>query len=340
MGESMEDKLKGKVVLVTGGTGSIGNEIAKQILNCGVRKVVIFARDERENFWPEKKVSDERVKTILGDIRDKEAIHSIFKRFKIGIIYHTAGIKYVPLCENFPAEAVEINLFGTKNIVDIAGEFGVKHLIAISTDKAAHPVSVMGATKLIAERVVLNANYSCVRLGNVANSHGSVIPLLINNLLQRKPLKITDPDVTRFIMKIPEAAKWIFEVTRWIQGGEIFILKMRAFRLGDLLDVITERIAPRLEIPREDIAVEVIGLAQGEKKHEILINETEVRRVYEVEGIYVVLSNASDTFRYSHIKKIDLPHYSSQDAPLISHDEIEEIVNSYLAQIDESMAVR
>lgn len=326
----MEDKLKGKIVLITGGTGSIGGEIAKQILNFDVGKVILFARDGEKDFLRKKKIQDERVKIIVGDIRDREVIYKIFKKSKIDIIYHTAGMKYVPLCEDFPTEAVEINFFGTKNIIDIAQEFKVKKLITISTDKAAHPVSVMGATKLIAERITLNANYSCVRLGNVANSHGSVIPVLIHNLLHKKPLTITDPDVTRFIMEIPDAVKSLLEITTWIRGGEIFILKMKAFRLGDLLDVIIERIAPRLGIAREDITVNVIGLAKGEKKHEILINEIELGRVYEMEGMYVVLPKTSDALAYQHIKKIDIAHYSSQHTAFISPDEIEEIVNTYL----------
>ena len=328
----MQSELKEKTVLVTGGTGSIGSEIVRQLLNLSVKKIIIFAKDGKRDLLPNKKIDDTRLKIIEADIKDYYNIDRIFKEFEIDIVYHAAAIKHINLCEDFPAESAKTNILGTKNLVDIALRCNIKKLIAISTDKAVYPVSVMGATKLIAERITLNANYSCVRLGNVANSKDSVIPMVIHNILNKKPINITDPDATRFVMKIPEAAKSIIKVTGWIRGGEIFILKMKAFRLGDLLDVILERVVPKLGMSKKDIKVNMTGLIKAEKRHETLINDTELGQLYEMDGIYVILNGSKETLKYRNIEKSNLLNYSSHNAELISCDEIEEIVNAYLEE--------
>jgi len=272
----MEEELKGKTVLVTGGTGSIGSEIVKQIFNYEINKVIIFSRDEIKHFLIKKRILDERLETVVGDIRDYRSVQRVFEDFDIDLIYHAAAMKHVVLCEDFPIESAKTNIFGTQNVVDLAVKYGVPKLLTISTDKSAYPVNVMGATKFIAEKITLNANYSCVRFGNVANSRGSVIPVFIDNLLNKKPISITDPNVTRFIIGIPDAVKLVIKATRCAKGGDIFILKMKAFKLGDLLDVILDRIAPRLDISKEDIKVNVTGLVLGEKLHEDLINKINV----------------------------------------------------------------
>ena len=281
----MEEELKGKTVLVTGGTGSIGSEIVKQILGYGIDKVIIFSRDEIKHFLIKKRILDERLETFVGDVRDYRSVQRVFEDFDIDLIYHAAAMKHVVLCEDFPIESAKTNIFGTQNIVDLAVKYGVPKLLTISTDKSAYPVNVMGATKFIAEKITLNANYSCVRFGNVANSRGSIIPVFIDNLLNKKPISITDPNVTRFIIGIPDAVKLVIKATRYAKGGDIFILKMKAFKLGDLLDVILDRIAPRLDISKEDIKVNVTGLVLGEKLHEDLINKTEFNRIYELDAV-------------------------------------------------------
>jgi len=326
----MEEELKGKTVLVTGGTGSIGSEIVKQILGYGIDKVIIFSRDEIKHFLIKKRILDERLETFVGDVRDYRSVQRVFEDFDIDLIYHAAAMKHVVLCEDFPIESAKTNIFGTQNIVDLAVKYGVPKLLTISTDKSAYPVNVMGATKFIAEKITLNANYSCVRFGNVANSRGSIIPVFIDNLLNKKPISITDPNVTRFIIGIPDAVKLVIKATRYAKGGDIFILKMKAFKLGDLLDVILDRIAPRLDISKEDIKVNVTGLVLGEKLHEDLINKTESNRIYELDDMYIILRNNEDVLKYQNIKKVDLTEYTSKDVELISKDEIEEIVMSYL----------
>ena len=326
----MRKELKGKAVLVTGGTGSIGGEIVRQILSYDVNKVIIFSRDEIKHFSIKKRILDERLETVVGDVRDYRSIQRVFEENDIDLVYHAAAMKHVVMCEDFPIESAKTNIFGTQNVVDLAIKFGIPKMITISTDKSTYPVNVMGATKFIAERITLNANYSCVRFGNVANSRGSVIPVFIDNLLNRKPISITDPNVTRFIIGIPDAVKLVIKATEYAKGRDIFILKMKAFRLGDLLDVILDRIAPRLGISKEDIEVNVAGLISGEKLHEDLITNTESNRVYKLDDMYVILRNNEDSSKYQDCKKTNLHEYTSKDVELISKEEIGEIVMKYL----------
>jgi UDP-N-acetylglucosamine 4,6-dehydratase len=325
----IEDELKGKTVLVTGGTGSIGSEIVKQILGYRVNRVIIFSRDEIKHFMVKKRILDDRLETVIGDVRDYRSVQRVFKQNDIDLVYHTAAMKHVFVCEDFPVESAKTNIFGTQNVVDSAINYGIPKMITISTDKSAYPVNVMGATKFIAERIALNANFSCVRFGNVANSRGSVIPVVMDNLLNRKLLHITDLNVTRFIMEIPDAVKLVIKATEYAKGGDIFILKMRAFRLGDLLDVILDRIAPMLDIFKEDVEVNVTGLVAWEKLHEDLINNMESNQIYELDDMYVILKNNKDVSKYQNIKKADLHKYTSNDVELISKREIEKIIMEY-----------
>ena len=334
----MKGVLSGKVILVTGGTGSIGSETVRQALEQGANKVIVFSRGEIKHFLMKKRLSDDRLETAVGDVRDFRSIERVFSRFDIDLIYHAAAMKHVTMCEEFPEEAVKTNVLGTRNIVDLAVKYEVPKLITISTDEAAYAVNVMGATKFIAERITLNANeiskddqaFSCVRFGNVASSHGSVIPVFIDNLLNHKPLQVTDSRIIRFVMEIPDAVKLIIKATEHTQGGEIFILKMKAFKLGDLVDVIVERVAPRLAISPESIQVKVTGLELGEKVHEDLINETETARIYELDDMYVVLPDNQPYGKYPAISKVSLSRYTSGDVELLSEQEIEEIVLKYL----------
>ena len=334
----MKNVLAGKTVLVTGGTGFIGSELVKQALGQGAMKVIIISRNEIKHFLMKKRIQDDRLEAIVGDIRDSRSIEFAFHSFDIDILYHAAAMKHVVVCEDFPLEAAETNIVGTQNVVDLAIKYGVSKMITISTDKAACAVNVMGATKLVAEKITLNANktsrdnqaFSCVRFGNVANSYGSVIPVYIDNLLNRKPLQVTNPEVTRFIMEVSDAIRLIIKATDYAQGGEIFILKMKAFKLGDLVEVVLDRIAPRLNILREDLRTNVTGLISGEKLHEELINITESSRMYELEDMYAVLPDGESSAKYLAISKADLSRYISSDVEFISKDELEIITLKYL----------
>jgi UDP-N-acetylglucosamine 4,6-dehydratase len=323
----MKDHLKGKTVLITGGTGSIGREIVKQMLTHDVSEVVVFSRDEIKHFLIKKRICDERLHTVVGDARDYRSVKQVFHAYDFDLVYHAAAMKHVNVCEESPIEAAKTNVWGTQNIVDAAVESKVQTLITISTDKSVYPMNVMGATKFIAEKITRNAGYSCVRFGNVANSRGSVIPVFIDNLLNRNTLVVSCKDVTRFLMRIEDAVRLTANATAYAKGGEVFILKMKAFKLGDLVDVITQEVGPELGIPSSDIDVRLIGLVPGEKLHETLIDESELDRIYEVDNMYVVLPRNRED---EHMKKVELCQYTSNDVDMISKSEIKAIVREYL----------
>jgi FlaA1/EpsC-like NDP-sugar epimerase len=323
----MKDTLKDKTILITGGTGSIGFEIVKQLLNQQAGTVVVFSRDEIKHFVMKKRIHNEALHTEVGDVRDYRSVSHVFDAYDFDLVYHAAAMKHVTVCENSPVEAAKTNIWGTQNVVDAALHHGVTTLITISTDKAVYPMNVMGATKVIAEKITLNAGYSCVRFGNVANSRGSVIPVFVENLLNKTPIEVSCGDVTRFLMRIPDAVQLIMKATHYSEGGEVFILKMNAFRLSDLVEVITQKIPPHVGMHQSDVTVQYSGLVQGEKLHEDLLDESEADRVYELDDMYVVLPHGRT---HETLKKCDIHQYSSKDAPLISKEEIERIVLEYL----------
>lgn len=334
----MTEILADKTVLVTGGTGSIGSEIVKQALGQNASKVIVFSRDEIKHFLMKKRISDSKLKTIVGDVRSLRSLEQVFRNYDINVVFHAAAMKHVVICEDFPLETVETNIVGTQNVVDMALKYNVSKMITISTDKVAYPVNVMGATKFIAEKVTLNANklsrgnqsFSCVRFGNVAYSRGSVIPVYIDNLLNNKPLQVSDPEVTRFIISISDAVSLVLKATEFAQGGEIFILKMKAFKLGDLVDVMVNVIAPRLNVAKENIQVNITGLVSGEKLHEDLINELEAPQLYETSDMYIILPSDRSYTGNIAISKTDINRYTSKNAESISTQQIDKLVLEYL----------
>ena len=233
-------------------------------------------------------------------------------------------MKHVVICEKNPIEAVKTNVIGTQNIVDLARKHNIQRLINISTDKAVNPINVMGATKLITERIVLNANYTSVRFGNVAGSRGSVIPVLIEEMIRKNQLTITNPNVTRFIMRIPDAVKLVLKATKYAEGGEIFILKMKAFKLMDLVDVLINHVAPKFGINGK-IKLNVRGLVPGEKLHEDLISRLEIPYLHDLGELYVIKPGGpAITPSTKHLI------LSSDHAELISKDELLKIVDEYI----------
>jgi UDP-N-acetylglucosamine 4,6-dehydratase/5-epimerase len=337
----VETLISDKVIMVFGGTGSLGTEIVRRCLAAGASKVIAFSRDEIKHFMLRKRIADPRLETVIGDIRDVKSIDRIFCNNKVDIIYHAAAMKHVAMCEEAPLQAVETNIIGTQNVIDAAREHKVQRVITVSTDKAAYPVNVLGATKFLSERIVLNANracgedqvFSCVRFGNVAASRGSVVPVWVDNLLHGKPLQVTDYDVTRFIIEIPQAIGLVMKATEYAWGGEIFILKMKAFRLADMVDVTVNRTAPRLGVNPGDVKINLTGLVPGEKLHEDLINSLEAGNLYELNDMFVILRPGTDLSNYPGIKKANLKTYTSDSAPLMTKDELEQIIRNYIRDL-------
>jgi UDP-N-acetylglucosamine 4,6-dehydratase len=328
----MNSLFKEKTVLVTGGTGSIGSEIVRQVLKFQVKKVIVYSIDEIENYYLTQTLRDNRLEIVMGDVRDYQYLRNIFIQYKIDIIYHAAALKHVVMCEKSPLEPVKTNILGTQNILDLAMERNVPKTVFISTDKAVYPTNVMGATKFVAERLVLNANdlavkgnYSCVRFGNVANSRGSVIPIFCSCLLKNLAFKVTDPEVTRFTIKIEDAIYLILKATSLMHGGEIFILKMKAFKLGDLLEAF-KNVARRINVTMPEVIY--TGLEPGEKLHEDLINNLEQNHLYEYPDMYVIDSSRKNL--KNEVKKIDSISYNSNDVDRVSISELEKMIMDYI----------
>lgn len=280
--------LKGHTVLVTGGGGSIGSELVRQIANSGVAKrIIIF--DIAENGAYEiqqeirRKYPDVDLRVLIGSIRDEKRLCEIFEEYKPSFVYHAAAHKHVPLMEDSPKEAVKNNVFGTYNLAKTADKYGVKRFVMISTDKAVNPTNVMGATKRICEMIVQSFNkisktdFVAVRFGNVLGSNGSVIPLFKEQIENGGPVTVTHPDIIRYFMLIPEAVSLVLQAGAYANGGEIFILDMGSpVKIRELAENLI-----RLSgyIPGEDIEIKYTGLRDGEKLYEeLLISEEGIQK--------------------------------------------------------------
>jgi FlaA1/EpsC-like NDP-sugar epimerase len=336
----MDDIFKDKKILVTGGTGSIGSEIVRRLLQYEPDVVRILSRDETKQFELEQELDNpEKVRFLIGDVRDKDRLKRAFE--DIDIVFHVAAMKHVPACEFNPFEAVKTNVVGTQNVIDAALENEVEKVIAISTDKAANPINTMGATKLLAEKLIIDANlykghrktvFSCVRFGNVMGSRGSVIPLFEKQIQNGGPVTVTDPKMTRFMMSIPQAVDLVFKATKIACVGEIFIFKMPVVKLGDLAQVMIKHLAPKYSHKPESIRVNIIGIRNGEKMYEHLMNEEEARNAYETEDMFVVLPQTIyPNYLLEESTKAEQKRYASDDAKVLSLSEIKNLILSTLS---------
>jgi len=333
------DFYKNKTILITGGAGSIGKEIVRKIIGYSPEVVRIFDNNETGLFDLEQDLNSTKIRLFVGDMRDKERLEMALEN--VDIVFHAAALKHVPLCEFNPFDAVKTNILGTQNILHVALQKEVEKFILISTDKVVNPTNVMGATKLLAERLTISANYykgdrktvfSCVRFGNVMGSRGSVIPLFINQIRQGKELTITDPDMTRFIMSIDNAVNLILKAGSIAKSGEIFILKMPSMRIQDLADAMREEYAPKFGYKPEDIPLKIIGKRPGEKMHEELISSIDCENAWENEDLFIIAPQMSCLGWPSHYtipdgyKKTGRATYSSENGNLLSKEQIKQII--------------
>jgi UDP-N-acetylglucosamine 4,6-dehydratase len=277
--------LKGKVILLTGGTGSFGQKFAEVALReCEPKVIRIFSRGELLQQEMRQKFNDDRrLRFFIGDVRDRQRVYRAMNG--VDIVVHAAALKQVPTCEYNPIEAIRTNIDGAVNVVDAAIDNGIEKAIAISSDKAAQPINLYGATKLVMERLFIQANvyigerktrFSCVRYGNVVGSRGSVIPLFLEQRAGGK-ITITDERMTRFWITLEQGVRFVIDCISRMHGGEVFIPKIPSMKITDLADVI----AP--EAKRE-----VIGVRPGEKINEILLTEEEARHSREFKNYFAI----------------------------------------------------
>lgn len=280
--KSIKDSVEGKVVVVTGCAGSIGSEIVRQLLH--YNPLLVIGLDQAETPLAElglslKNYVNEGVfKCVIGDVRDKVKLDNLFDRYRPNYVFHAAAYKHVPVMEQFPEEAIKVNVLGTKTIADLATRYGVDKFVMISTDKVVNPSNVMGASKRIAEIYVQSLNYKeynqtqfiTTRFGNVLGSNGSVIPIFKRQIAQRKPVTVTHPEVTRFFMTIPEACQLVLEAGAMGKGGEIFIFDMG--KPVKIVELARKMVQMAGLTPDEDIEIIYTGLRPGEKLYEELLD--------------------------------------------------------------------
>ena len=336
MEKTLENMFKDKKILVTGGTGYIGGEIVRNLLAYNPSVVRIFSNDEDNTFRLMQEFDGKKnVRFLIGDIRDKERLKLAMQ--DINIVYHAAALKHVPLCEYNPFEAIKTNVLGTQNVIEAALANRVERVIAISTDKAVNPINTMGATKLLGEKLIIDASYykgptktifSCVRFGNVIFSRGSVVPLFEEQIKQKKMITITNEEMTRFMMSIKNTIDLVFKATLLSTGGEIFILKMPVVRLEDLADVAVEHYAKKYGFKKDEITINILGPRPGEKMYEELMTETEAKKAFETETMLIIpppvgfTGNIAKPSDYPNAQVSSLSRYISKDVTPLSKEEI------------------
>ena len=292
----MSSILKNKNILVTGGSGSIGQAIVTKALEDGAKSIKVFSNDENGLYEMEQTFTDKKIEFIIGDIRNSETVNSTVKN--VDIIFHAAALKHVDRCELNPFEAFTVNIIGTNNIVKAAVNENVKKVISISTDKAVNPIGVMGATKLLGEKILSaeafhnksNTVFASVRFGNVFHTRGSILPRIENQIKKGGPITLTDQRMKRFFMTKNDAVKLIVNATNLAIGGEIFILKMPLLYLKDLFEVMKEILAPKYGFKSTQIKTTHIGIRPGEKLTEYLLTDFEMEHVLETKDFFILPS--------------------------------------------------
>lgn len=318
----------GKKVLITGGTGSLGTALTKKLLETEVDTIRIYSRDEWKQIQMKAKFSDKRLRFFIGDVRDKERLSRALE--DVNVVVHAAALKHVPIAEYNPFEAVKTNVYGTQNLIDGCLENNVEMALAVGTDKAVSPLNTYGATKLLMERLFVSANYykgnhnikfSCVRYGNVLGSRGSLVPTMMEQALGGKKITITDPEMTRFNITINQALSLIIRALQKGSGGDIFVPKLKAYKVKDMRDAVLELLKSKNE-------VQLISVRPGEKFHESLIIKDEIRNTYENKEDYVIFEKQTQDhdilpeFKKSNLKE----QYSSDRVDLLTKDELKQIL--------------
>jgi len=284
-----------KTLLITGGTGSFGNAVLKRFLDTDIKEIRIFSRDEKKQDDMRHRIQNPKVKFYIGDVRDKRSVDTAMRG--VDYVFHAAALKQVPSCEFFPMQAVRTNVIGTENVLDSAVEHGVKNVVVLSTDKAAYPINAMGISKAMMEKVAIakarslendaTTTICCTRYGNVMASRGSVIPLWVDQIKAGKPITITDPGMTRYMMTLDDAVDLVLYAFEHGNQGDLFVQKAPAATLTVLAESLKE-------LYHADTEVKVIGTRHGEKLYETLVTREEMFRSEDMGDYFRIPADARD----------------------------------------------
>lgn len=322
---------KDKVLLITGGTGSFGNTVLKRFLNAEVKEIRIFSRDEKKQEEMRISFGNPKLKFYIGDVRNYDSVHQATKG--VDYIFHAAALKQVPSCEFYPMEAVRTNVLGTQNVLDAATESGVKRVVVLSTDKAVYPINAMGISKAMAEKLMIaksriqgatEAILCATRYGNVMASRGSVIPLFVSQIKSGKPITITDPGMTRFLMSLEDSVDLVEYAFYNANQGDLFVQKAPASTVADLAQAIKE-------LFNSDVPINIIGTRHGEKLFESLISREEMAKAEDMVNYFRVPADNRDLnyaqyFTEGEEKIASFEDYTSHNTERLNVREIKELL--------------
>lgn len=331
-----------KKILITGGTGSLGQALTQRLLKHNIKSLRIFSRNESKQVEMQERFNDPRLRFLIGDVRDRERLARAVE--DIDIVFHTAALKHVPLIEYNPSEAILTNITGTQNLVMECAKNHVEKVVGIGTDKAVSPLNTYGATKLLMEKILISGanqfsiikyktKFLSLRYGNVVASSGSVIPLFIRQIKNKQKITITDPKMTRFNITMDEAVDFILSSTEMSVGSEVFIPKLRAYNIMDVKDALVDLLGQADH--------DIINIRPGEKMHELLINEYEIPYTKDLGDRYVLLDPqvfANNSIirteiveHYKNAKQAEFTHeYSSDNVPLMTREELKTMLSKYI----------
>ncbi|MBW9158424.1 MULTISPECIES: SDR family NAD(P)-dependent oxidoreductase [Clostridium] len=321
---------EGKSILITGGTGSWGNELTTQLLQMNPNQIIIYSRSELNQVNMQRKFNNPKLKFIIGDIRDYDSIKQATK--DVQYIFHLAALKHVPICEEQPYEAIKTNITGVKNLINAAIENNVVKVIDVSTDKAVEPINVYGMTKAIGEKLIIHAStisentkFVCIRAGNVLGTNGSVVPYFIDQVKRGNEITITDTEMTRYFLTLKQAIQLIFKAIKSSIGGETFVMKMPGYKIVDIASIIQD------EFGNEHCSVKIIGKRPGEKVHEVLISNYEAENAYIYDKDYFIIlpqiniEGLKEYYKKLNLKSLNKKEYSSNDY-VLGYNEAKEML--------------
>jgi len=322
---------KDKVLMITGGTGSFGNTVLKRFLSTDVLEIRIFSRDEKKQEDMRIAINNPKLKFCIGDVRDYDSMYMAMRG--VDYVFHAAALKQVPSCEFYPMEAVRTNVIGTENLLNAATASGVKRVVVLSTDKAVYPINAMGISKAMAEKLVIAKSriqrqgetvFCATRYGNVMASRGSVIPLFVSQLKGGKPLTVTDPNMTRFLMSLEDSVDLVLYAFEHGQQGDLFVQKAPASTVGDLAQALKELFG-------KDNPVRTIGTRHGEKLYESLISREEMAKAEDMLDYYRIPADNRDLnyaqfFSEGEEKISRLEDYTSHNTHRLNVEEVKQLL--------------